>query len=254
MKRSKSTEDDWQGTAYIGLGWGVFHGRAGDNHAHYHQAIQILLSSTPKKVWLRDKGWSTSHGIIIGANHLHQFGNTHDVVTLIYVDPTSLPGKQLNATLQNGYRILGEVETTGALHHLQTHDKSSSPTELLHPLISELIPQYPQVDDDLIETLLARLPVRPGNKFGASDLYRWSGLSSSRLQHRFRQHTGLPIRAYLLWWRLLLALQVVSQGMSLSTAAHDAGFSDAAHCTRTFRRYFGIAPKNLRGIRFTTRI
>ena len=34
-------------------------------------------------------------------------------------------------------------------------------------------------------------------------------------------------------------------GASLSTAAHRAGFADAAHLTRTSRRMFGFPPSGL---------
>jgi AraC-like DNA-binding protein len=40
---------------------------------------------------------------------------------------------------------------------------------------------------------------------------------------------------------------LVSRGATLSRAAHDAGFSDAAHLTRTFYQMFGIAPSAMLG-------
>ena len=72
-------------------------------------------------------------------------------------------------------------------------------------------------------------------------------LSPSRLSHLFREQVGLPIRRFLLWLRLREALSAVARGESLTTAAHAAGFSDAAHFTRTFRRMLGIAPSELAG-------
>lgn len=248
----KLTKSDWQGTAQLSLGWGLFRGEAGDNRAHRHQAMQVMLSPVPQEIWLQDQGWSKQYGIILGANHQHQFGSTDGAVTLIYVDPASRPGKQLGAALKDGRRILGKVESDKALDHLQAQTDTSDLFKLLEPLLPGSCTHSSSGEDALINGLLARLPAHPGESFSTKDFYRWSGLSSSRLQHRFRQHTGLPIRAYLLWWRLLLALEAISHGADLSEASLDAGFADAAHCTRTFRRYFGVAPSNLRGIRFIT--
>jgi AraC-like DNA-binding protein len=60
------------------------------------------------------------------------------------------------------------------------------------------------------------------------------------------ESTGLPFRTYLLWLRLSKALELFSEGVSLTDAAHGAGFSDSSHLSRTFRRLFGIAADSLR--------
>ncbi|MFI6501178.1 helix-turn-helix transcriptional regulator [Nonomuraea typhae] len=70
-------------------------------------------------------------------------------------------------------------------------------------------------------------------------------LSESRLAHLFTEELGLPFRPYVLWERLRVALTSAAQGASLITAAHEAGFSDAAHLTRTVRRMMGDTPSAL---------
>jgi AraC-like DNA-binding protein len=70
-------------------------------------------------------------------------------------------------------------------------------------------------------------------------------LSPSRLAHRFREATGVPLRRYVLWCRLRAAADAVMRGSSLTEAAHLAGFADSAHLSRTFRAMFGVAPSLL---------
>lgn len=70
-------------------------------------------------------------------------------------------------------------------------------------------------------------------------------LSPSRLAHRFREVTGVPLRRYVLWCRLRRAADAAMRGSSLTDAAYLAGFADSAHLTRTFRAMFGIAPSLL---------
>jgi AraC-like DNA-binding protein len=72
------------------------------------------------------------------------------------------------------------------------------------------------------------------------------GLSSGRARHLFVEQTGLPFRTYLLWLRLMRAVELHSAGSSLTDAAHGAGFSDSSHFSRTFRRMFGIVADSLR--------
>ena len=70
-------------------------------------------------------------------------------------------------------------------------------------------------------------------------------LSPSRFRHLFVEETGMALRPYILWRRFLRVWELLSTGASLSSAAHAAGFADAAHLTRTSRRMFGFAPSAL---------
>jgi AraC-like DNA-binding protein len=60
--------------------------------------------------------------------------------------------------------------------------------------------------------------------------------------HLFFEQMGISCLRYVLWLRLLDAIEAASCGASATEAAQEAGFSDAAHLTRTFRRMFGIPP------------
>ncbi len=71
-------------------------------------------------------------------------------------------------------------------------------------------------------------------------------LSESRFRHLFVAHTGSSFRAYLLWLRINLAIEAVMAGASWTEAAHEAGFADSAHLTRTHKRVFGIEPSAIR--------
>jgi AraC-like DNA-binding protein len=70
-------------------------------------------------------------------------------------------------------------------------------------------------------------------------------LSPSRFRHLFVEQTGMALRPYILWRRFLRVWDLLAEGESLSTAAHRAGFADAAHLTRTSRRMFGFPPSAL---------
>jgi AraC-like DNA-binding protein len=72
-----------------------------------------------------------------------------------------------------------------------------------------------------------------------------SGLSRSRFMHLFTESLGVPLRPYVLWLRLQRAACDVMHGVPVTTAAHRAGFADAAHLTRTFRRMLGATPSEL---------
>jgi AraC-like DNA-binding protein len=63
--------------------------------------------------------------------------------------------------------------------------------------------------------------------------------------HAFTESVGVPVRPYILWLRLQRAACDLVGGATVTSAAHRAGFSDAAHLTRTFRRMLGATPSKL---------
>jgi AraC-like DNA-binding protein len=74
-----------------------------------------------------------------------------------------------------------------------------------------------------------------------------SGISQSHLQALFARDVGVPIRTYALWRRLLTALLAFTRrGVEATAAAHQAGFADLAHFSRTCRRMLGYCPTVLR--------
>lgn len=70
-------------------------------------------------------------------------------------------------------------------------------------------------------------------------------LSASRFSHRFADEVGIAFRRFVLWARIRRAVDEIACGGQLTGAAMAAGFSDAAHMTRTFRDTFGLSPSLL---------
>lgn len=81
--------------------------------------------------------------------------------------------------------------------------------------------------------------------YSAEALARQQGVSLRTLQRRFRE-LGLPTLDY---WRMLgrarRAVMRLAPGCVLVEMAADAGYSDQAHMTREFMRWFGKTPAQL---------
>lgn len=97
--------------------------------------------------------------------------------------------------------------------------------------------------DQVLETLrnLDELP----EDITTAEMAHSVGLSEDRFRAVFKEHMGLPFRRYLLWLRLRRAGFLLADGITLTEAAHAAGFYDSAHFSRTFREMFGQAPSRL---------
>lgn len=72
-------------------------------------------------------------------------------------------------------------------------------------------------------------------------------LSPSRLRHLFQTQVGVSLKRYRVWQRLMAALRASAMGVSLTEAAHTAGFADSAHLSRVYRATFGLKPSQVFG-------
>jgi AraC-like DNA-binding protein len=101
--------------------------------------------------------------------------------------------------------------------------------------------------DPRVELVLSHLREQIGTSgdFSLNALADVAGLSRSRFMHVFTESMGVPLRPYILWLRLQHAACELMHGATVSSAAHQAGFADAAHLTRTFRRMLGTTPSDI---------
>ncbi len=96
--------------------------------------------------------------------------------------------------------------------------------------------------DQRVRQALDYLQSQPIKCITASELSSEVHLSESRLAHLFKQQVGIPVRRYLMWLRLMDAIEWAFAGHSLTDASAHAGFSDSAHFSRTFQAMFGLQP------------
>ena len=82
-------------------------------------------------------------------------------------------------------------------------------------------------------------------RVSASELAKVSGISESHLLHLFTQDLGIPLRRFVLWWRMRRAVVAMIEGATATKAAHDAGFHDSSHFTRTCKELMAVGPREI---------
>lgn len=71
-------------------------------------------------------------------------------------------------------------------------------------------------------------------------------ISKSYLSHQFKQYTGLSIYQFIIKKRLTVARNMIQEGTPVTEACMTCGFSDYSNFHRSFKKEFGVSPKEFR--------
>jgi AraC-like DNA-binding protein len=236
-------------------GGAIFVGTAGEIPAHAHQAIQICFLFEDR-IRLRpsnDAPW-TDYGLAIVPSqqpHAMDGSRIHYGATM-FVEPETREGRILTERrLRNGIADVDRAALNPLLLELRAaaleRRGRGAVVELARRLVQALTehaePAAPS--DERILRAVRYVNEHLSSSITLDQVARVAHLSPSRFRHLFAEQTGMGLRQYVLWRRLVSVWELRTKGVSLSDAAHIAGFADSAHLARTSRRMMGIPPSLL---------
>ena len=222
---------------------------------HAHHALQMTLSLSSGTVRFRSVGedWTSYTAAIIAAHHPHAFEARGEMVAMIFTEPESREGRQLQERYRSGVASLdgdmlrdGVTALAAAYADGASDDDIAACARAITATIAstEALPSQPL--DKRIERAIEVLRGRLGDTVTMADIAEAVHLSPERFRHLFLKETGMRFRPYVLWLRIEVALSAYAAGRSLTEAAHAGGFADSAHLSRTFKRMFGVSAIGLR--------
>ncbi|SFC30989.1 helix-turn-helix transcriptional regulator [Pseudoalteromonas denitrificans] len=233
-------------TVLIQAGIVIIYGSSLDAAPHSHHAMQVIWPQ--KNSNCKFNGNEISELIIIDSKIEHQLQMSKGWVFLI--EPKSDLGQEL-------FRKLGgksfKTFSSATISTIGPPTQEESLAKFLIPLFKalkltsqSLLNNKSTVKDKRIQQILTELDlclhgkcIKPSN-WRASEVAGQLALSESRFLHLFSEELGIAWRPYLLWRRMICAIQAIINNTSATEAAHLAGFSDSSHLSRTFRNTFGM--------------
>ena len=216
---------------------------------HAHHAIQIVVSvEGTVRIHGKRGDWRMAPGVIVRPDVIHSYDGNGAVGAMICVDPESAEGAWLKTSLRDDITIVPGPRIASCAAELRTF--LESPLEsleigsLLRHCVHALCAGAPPSRrlDERVTKVLAAIRTSDDLRISIEDAAAMAFLSPSRFAHLFKQQVGLPFRRYMLWRKLTRAMLVIGRERTISTAAHEADFADAAHLTRTFYQMFGLPP------------
>ncbi len=238
---------------YFWNGLALFLGESIDTSEHRHHAIQISIGLT-RPFKLHFSGHQHAYQTIIMApNFPHQFDGNGGKQAIFLIEPETTLGQSLiKKYFQKGK--VKEIENARfemSFNELRNHLPPGNQCQevklccdnLLNTLLGAPVLLTPM--DARIEKALYFIEQAKHQKISSQTIAQQVYLSESRFLHLFSEQMGIPLRRYILWLRLIQGVKVVLGGVSLTTAAHEVGFADSAHFSRTFKEMFGLTPSKI---------
>ena len=242
----------WQtGSLWIGSG-------RGRSAWHEHHAHQLALA-LEGEFWFRAErngDWSRFEAAIVPSHCPHEFELDGATMAHLFVEPESTEGRALSRQFgEPGLSALPQATARKAADRLLDALRGNADADAMKAVARSAVALLASTTtptttdpagDPRLARALAHIRSRVRTPLSLADAAAVAALSPSRFRHLFVQETGTSFRAYLLWLRINVAIEAAMAGASWTEAAHEAGFADSSHLTRTHRRMFGIEPTAIR--------
>ena len=222
---------------------------------HAHDAIQIAFGSQPGIRFRSSEreNWTEYGGAIIPSRQPHTMDATVVPFNVVmFIEPETREGRALSEIyLRDGIAPLPDDKLADVVPQLfaawQEQRTAGAVTEAARRVVYALTGgvEPAVVSDQRILRAISYIKSHLDSELTLEEVAGEAYLSPSRFRHLFVEETGMALRPYILWRRFVRVWELLTDGASLSTAAHRAGFADAAHLSRTSRRMFGFPPSAL---------
>ncbi|HLL22313.1 MAG TPA: AraC family transcriptional regulator [Kofleriaceae bacterium] len=228
----------WRGRLFLDAGAILYLGPGGAADEHAHNCVQVVWSlDGPFEVHVAGRRDERS-AVVIPSAATHTFDASGRTIALLLVESHGARGAALDAAVRDaslrdpaqvlpGVRVDDPRAVGAVVERVLTALGVTSATAPITAITRRAI--------HYIEHHLDGVP-------RVRDVARELSVSTTRVTHLFTSEVGIPFRRFVLWTRIKHAVAAHRAGRDLTTAAIEAGFSDGAHFSRTFRAMFGLAP------------
>ena len=219
----------WTGDLHIRPGVIAFSGRIGAADQHAHAAVQ-LYRCRDGGIEVTDAAGASviAPAVVTPARPPHSARATEGTIgTTVFLDPSGAWAPAGGAW-------------THSVHGWADEERAAFAATTLEDTLREPPTGTGSFGARIEEWVRDRLP----DRVVVADLASSLSVSEATLRRYARADLGLSVQAYTRWVRLIVALEQVATGSSITDAAAAAGFADGSHATRACREMFGLAPSD----------
>ncbi len=221
---------------------------AAEIHRHHAAQLSAGLEGSLAMRSAEHEAWKRAPTFLVPPDVPHGFDASGGACALLYLDPESTEWAGLRQHYPENH--LQAMQGTGkARRALQQLYRLGGPIEeaerACRLFLGSAAPQSSPALDPRLVRALEWVGANLDRGISLAEVAGAAGVSESWLSHRFGEAIGIPLRRYVLWLRVRVAMQAALRGATLTEAAQAAGLSDSAHLARSFRDMFGVPPSFL---------
>lgn len=200
---------------------------------------------------LLDADWDSNDIVLGGRIDLNEAGRTllgEALPPVAHVQASPSTGANLRGSL---HRLFAEVtgNRIGSAFAIRQHAQLVL-LEVLRTYVeqAELPPGWLRVlTDERLRPALTLMHSQPDTLWGLNELAHAAAMSRTAFAERFRAVAGMPPRAYLNRWRMMLAQRALRNGdVSVGSLASELGYASESAFSTAFKREVGESPLRYR--------
>ena len=230
---------------YFYAGHALFLGTMVEPKLHSHHAIEIVMGNKKPVTLITERANYEDYILLVRSDIPHTVTDPEEEMVLIILDPDTELARKLAAKYlaKTDVTALNTRRAVSVVDHYFSDPCIKNAIEIFHSVIVLLGIEENRSDDKDERIAMAVDYIRnlEIKKCSAKEIAEHVGLSEGRLIHLFKEQLGIPVRKYLLWLRIIDAMNTMIDGKSPTYAAHEAEFADYAHLSRSFTSMFGYS-------------
>ena len=187
---------------------------------------------------------------LIPPDHTFSANSCGNIIADLFLDPCMRDFSLLKSQMDNrgGGIYFDSARSDQWLQALtDIHEQRVSPQDAyehlrVHILSQDAIKGFTHETDSRVWQVINLIKQNPLENFPGETLAESVDMTDVQLRRLFKKHTGLPLRTYRRWHRLFVTATLMAMGKTLTDAAVETGFFDAAHFNHAFREMLGMKP------------
>lgn len=223
-------------------------GREQNKQKHSHYGIQLLIPLS--KININES--VTRSPVFIDSHISHYVYGEAEIFSLL-INPSSNLGRRIKQSFFhfenkeivyiNNFNLTRYAENmTKNMNNLADIQKN------IDLIIKQLLIHTSQVEplDERVSAVNHYIISNDFSTINYKDIIDSVFLSKSRFTHLFRDEIGIPLGKYIIWQKITHAsIKLLTSETNITTVAHEYGFADASHFSRTFKENFGVSPSKI---------
>lgn len=218
----------------------LHHGSLPDTGLHAHGALILLLASAvPLRIGREDGSELSCTSALIDVGVTHRLISCAEPFTSLHIEGHSALAGYLRQHYLQECLVVTDVISHGRRQRLANR----------RPGLGDMAALFPRSRDHrfVLDPRIRRSLALVETPLSMRDIAMRSCLSESRFSHLFAQEMGVPFRHYRMWRMARQFVRTLPANQTLTTHAHETGFSDAAHLSNSFQKLIGLSPRVIMG-------